>query len=69
VWLPMSRRGGSGVGLGGDACVAQARRTDILTDDDQGFSKVDDPSKCFIRVRDEASDLASDVGHLMHIHQ
>jgi hypothetical protein len=35
----------------------------------QGFSKVDDPSQGFIRVRDEASDLASDVGHLMHIHQ
>lgn len=35
----------------------------------QGFSQVADPSKGFIRVRDEASDLASDVGHLMPIHQ
>ena len=35
----------------------------------QGFSKVDDPGQGFIRVRDEASDLASDVGHLMPIHQ
>ncbi len=35
----------------------------------QGLSKVSDPGKRFIRVRDEASDLASDVGHLMPVHQ
>ena len=35
----------------------------------QGFSKVDGPGKGFVRVRDEASDLASDIGHLMEIHQ
>ncbi len=35
----------------------------------QGFSKVDDPCKRLIWVRDEAPDLASDVGNLMPIHQ
>jgi hypothetical protein len=35
----------------------------------QGFSKVENPGKGFIRVRGEASDLASDVGNLMAIRQ
>src|SRR2546428_7165352 len=35
----------------------------------QGFSKVEGPGKGLIRVRGEASDLASDIGHLMEIHQ
>src|SRR2546425_8309439 len=35
----------------------------------QGFSKVEGPGKGLVRVRGEASDLASDIGHLMEIHQ
>src|SRR2546426_4888207 len=35
----------------------------------QGFSKVEGLGKGLIRVRGEASDLASDIGHLMEIHQ
>jgi hypothetical protein len=35
----------------------------------QAFSIVDDPGKGFIKVRDKASDVSSDFGHLMPVHQ
>src|SRR5260221_9373607 len=35
----------------------------------QGFSKVEDPGQGLVRVRGEASELASDVRDLMPIHQ